>query len=93
MSVKLKMADAMNTYNVALLTLKQKGYRLWLDPSENNQGDYGQWCAEKDGRMFIAWDPLRLLGLVGIWEQRGDDWRQRTEEDDLYSKIPKDAGV
>jgi hypothetical protein len=93
MSLKLKIADAMNTYNVALLTLQHKGYRLWLEPSDENEDEYGEWCAEKDGRVFIAWDPLRLLGLVAMWEDRGDDWHRKKGEDNLYEKIPKDAGV
>jgi hypothetical protein len=93
MRVKLQMADAMNTYNAALLVLQDKGYRLWLEPSDENEEEYGRWHAERDGRVFVAWDPLRLLGLVAIWEHRGDDWRQRKDEEDLYSRIPKDAGV
>jgi hypothetical protein len=93
MKLKLKIADAMNTYNIALLVLQDKGYRLWLEPSDEKEEEYGLWNAEKDERVFVAWDPLRLLALVAIWEHRGDDWRRKPDEENLYGRIPKDAGV
>lgn len=93
MNYKLQIADAVNTYNVALLVLQDKGYRLWLAPSDAREDEYGEWHAEKEGRLYIAWDPLRLLALVAIQEHRGDDWRQRKGEDDIYSRLPKEAGV
>jgi hypothetical protein len=81
-----KLADAMNTYNPALLVLRQRGYRVWVDPSD--EGSEGEdWRAEKDGRDFIASDPLRLLGLISIWEHRGDSWQAGAGGADLYDEI------
>jgi hypothetical protein len=74
-----RLADAMNTYNSALVVLRSKGYQLYIyrDDREEDQGDY--W-AIKHKRDFIAKDPLRLLGLVGIWEYFGDQWRDAPRE-------------
>ena len=35
----------------------------------------------------MASDPLCLLGLAAMWEQRGDDWQSREDEADLYDEI------
>lgn len=64
--------------------LKEKGYVLKVEASEDD-GEMEQWLAEKEGRKFWAWDPLRLLGLVALWESRGDDWYLFEGEDDLYN--------
>ena len=88
MELKLQLADAMNTYSVALLVLKEKGYNIGIEPTEDDDDDeLGQWYADKDGRKFWAWDPLRLLGLVTLWENRGDDWPLTDGEEDLFNKM------
>jgi hypothetical protein len=88
MDLKLQIVDAMNTFSVALLVLKEKKYNLGIEPTEDEDDDeLGQWYAEKEGRKFWAWDPLRLLGLVALWEIRGDDWALSEGEEDLYNKM------
>lgn len=76
-----RIADAMNTYKYALTIVRDKGYKIFFipDPREEFFGDY--W-AVKDGRDFIGGDPLRLLGLIGIWERYGDDWYTGPEQPD-----------
>lgn len=85
----LSLADAMNTYNPALVVLHEKGYWLYFVPDERPDvgGDY--W-AIKDQRIFTALDPLRLLGLVALWEHDGDAW-QSHERSDVWSAV-NDAG-
>ncbi len=68
------LADAGNTYNPALLVLRCKGYELELEQGR----DRNFWNARKDHRLFSAFDPVALLGLIGIWEHFGDDWNQQT---------------
>ena len=70
---EVRIADAMNTYKYALTVIRDKGYKIFLLPDSREEylGDY--W-AYKDGRDFIGGDPLRVLGLIGIWEQFGDEW-------------------
>lgn len=79
---KVRIADAMNTYNRALTIIRQKGYGIYLYPDEH-LGDY--W-AIKDQRDFIASDPLRLLGLISLWEHYGDNW-QATRPEKIYDEI------
>jgi hypothetical protein len=86
MGFKFRLADAMNTYNPALLVLRQKGYRVWVDPGDQ-ESEGEDWRAEKDARDFVASDPLRLLGLITMWEHRGDGWQGSASEADLYDEI------
>jgi hypothetical protein len=73
---KVRIASAGNTGNHALEALKAKGYSVVLYPNASEDGLQDYW-ATKDGRDFIARDPVEVLGLVALWEQFGDDWRDR----------------
>jgi len=72
--------DGLPAHNPALLVLESHGYRLGIHPptydagEEKNHDDIGFWFAVKGNQEFIASDPLSLLGLVSIWESRGNDW-------------------
>jgi hypothetical protein len=75
-----------NTQLPCLLALRAKGYRVWLDyhrrgspevASPDFQLDYQ---AECEGGYFSATTPEELLGLVAMWEVRGDDWRLKPGE-------------
>lgn len=67
-----RIADAMNTYNVALNIIKEKGYKIFLYPDEREEF-LGDFWAIKGSREFIGSDPLRLLGVISIWENTGDN--------------------
>lgn len=69
-----RIASAGNTGNHALAVLEAKGYSVVLYPDASEAGSHDYW-ATKDGRDFIARDPVEVLGLVALWEQFGDDWR------------------
>jgi hypothetical protein len=90
MKEKFRLADAMNTYNPALLVLQERGYKIWLELSED-ESELGTWWASKDEADFAAFDPLRLLGLVIIWEQRGVQWERKINEEKLYDKCLAEA--
>jgi len=81
-----RITDAGNTYNDALSVIKDKGYKIFLLPDirEEYLGDY--W-AIKDNRDFIASDPLRLLGLISMWEKFGDNWLEVENNEDLDDLI------
>ena len=53
-----------NVYASALQILKEKGYQLWFDSSENI------FWAERDGWDFASESPCGLLGLVALYEYR-----------------------
>ncbi|TCI94975.1 hypothetical protein [Tenacibaculum sp. M341] len=84
---KCRIADAMNTYNTALGIIKSKGYKIFLYPDEREEY-LGDFWAVKEERQFIGSDPLRLLGIISIWEHTGDDWQINSYEDkDWYDEI------
>lgn len=69
-----RMTDHINLYNRALTIVKRKGYELFLKPNNKDDFKVGTYFAKKDNRDFNAEDPLRLLGMITIWEEQGDDW-------------------
>lgn len=73
---KVRIASAGNTVNHALEVLRIKGYSVVLDP-DANEDEMNRYWATKDGRDFVAPGPVEVLGLVTLWEQFGDDWRDR----------------
>lgn len=75
-----------NTQNPSLITLREKGYRLWIEP-DDEESEFTDWNAEKDGRYFSATDPVELLGLVAMQEFRGDDWRVKPDEPDISDEL------
>lgn len=87
-NIKCNLADAANTYNIALSIIKAKGFKIFIYPDENEE-DLGHFVALSNSRRFFASDPLRLLALVNIWENNGDDWRSSKNYriEDQYNKI------
>jgi len=67
----VRLAESMDSYNAALITLQQRGYNVWLNPKKNEFA-LGEWCANKKGTELMASDPLKLLGLMALWEQHDD---------------------
>lgn len=76
----LRLADAMNTYNDALAIIRGKGYQIYFMP-DTRSDDAGDFWAIEDRRDFIASDPLRLLGLITVWEHHGDGWYSQSVPD------------
>ena len=74
---KVRIVSAGNTANHALEALKAKGYSVVVYPIAGEDGLNDYW-ATRGGRDFIASDPVEVLGLVALWEQFGDDWRDHT---------------
>lgn len=89
----LSIRIAGNTQNPALNTLREKGYRLWIEPDDpsEDEPEFIDWNAEKGGRYFSATGPVELLGLVAIQEYRGDDWQQKIDEPDIGSELIEDC--
>ena len=93
-----RLVDAMNTHNPSLIALREKGYDLgvYADDSEDEDSNStdgqassetaGYFWARKEDHEFVAGDPLALLGLVAVWEHRGDLWRSDTDAD-VYGEL------
>ena len=82
----LKLSEAMNTYTPALLIIEKKGYQIRIIPSDDEY-EIGDWVAYRDKCEFCASNPLSLLALVQIGEERGVNWRKKKHEMDLYNSL------
>ena len=89
MSSTFRLSEVHDVGNVAIITLREKGYRVWWEASERPSAD--DWWAEKEGRKFVARSPLALLGLVALWESRGDQWQKKPDEPDLLTQLKRKA--
>lgn len=81
----MNLAEAMNTYNIALYTIKNKGFDIELELSEDKEEIMG-WVAKKGEVTVSAHSPLSLLALVDIAERYGENWRN-IDTGGLYDKI------
>jgi hypothetical protein len=80
-NLTLYLHTAGNTVVPCLQVLIAKGYAVshyFLDLGGEEKRP--QWAAEKDNRLFAAEGLEELLGLVAMWEVRGDDWRLKDGE-------------
>jgi hypothetical protein len=81
---RTRIRVAGNTAAPALYALRAKGYVVTLSYVRLDDGgrssDYvAEYAAEKDGCLFSATTAEELLGLVAMWEVRGDGWRACTD--------------
>jgi len=90
---QLSIRIAGNTSTPCLQAIAEKGYSIkhyFLGSSPDNW-DSPQWDAEKDNRTFSATSLEELLGLIAMWEIRGDDWRTKDGESQLYDQLVESA--
>ena len=81
----MNLSEAMNTYDIALFTIKNKGFDLELEFSDDKE-EIVWWMAKKDGVTVSAHSPLSLLALVDIAERYGGNWN-RMETGGLYDHL------
>jgi hypothetical protein len=91
-NLTLYLHTAANTAVPCLQVLVAKGYAVshyFLSPGTEDKRP--QWAAEKDGRLFTAEELEQLLGLVAMWDVRGDDWRLKDGEYERYEELVRAA--
>ncbi|MAG92776.1 MAG: hypothetical protein CMJ48_03375 [Planctomycetaceae bacterium] len=90
---KLSIRIAGNTLIPCLQAIAAKGYSIDHYFLGDTPGDWDdpQWDAERDGRTFGATSPEGLLGLIAMWEIRGDDWHIKDGDADLYDRLVDSA--
>lgn len=81
----MNLAEAMNTYNIALYTIKNKGFDIELELSDDKE-EIIWWVAKKGDISVSANAPLSLLALVDIAERYGENWN-KIDTGGLYDKI------
>ncbi|PSB58930.1 hypothetical protein [Chamaesiphon polymorphus] len=96
---RVHIRTAGNTRLPALLALQAKGFRVWLEYVKiDNPKDYWHpympdYQAEKNGNYFSATNAVELLGLVAMWEVRGNDWKFKNGEPDIHDELMELAKV
>ncbi len=70
------MADAGNVRDPSLLAILSKHYQVCVEGDDDCQ----VWVAVRGSNRFSAADPLALLGLIALYEQRGAAWELSDEE-------------
>jgi hypothetical protein len=79
----MNISSAGNVEIPAYLTLQNKGYVIGVGKNEAGEQI---WIAEKDGNQFSAEGLIELLGVVSVFEVRGDAWRATDSEFDDFIK-------
>ncbi|MFA7209022.1 MAG: hypothetical protein WC120_01930 [Parcubacteria group bacterium] len=79
MNEKFVLGMAGNVFPVAYEIIKNKGYQI-LKEGEN-------YIAESNGQKFIAKDDIvQLLGLITIYETKGENWATTDQVIDEFLK-------
>ncbi len=81
MSEEIKITAAANVEIPAYLALKEKGFEVYWKRTDN---DKEYWYAEKDELHFMAEGPIELLGVIGVYELRGHNWKASDSEIDEF---------
>ena len=74
----MQISSAANTMTPAYLAILSKGY------SVTASGDL--MVAEKGPHRFVAEDPVLLLGLIALFEVRGEEWKADDDEIDAFMR-------
>ena len=83
-----------NTAAPCFVAIKQKGYVVEAYVDKISDDEYlWTWDAIKDKRRFSATSPEELLGLISMWEVRGDEWNISDNEYRDYESIKENAVV
>lgn len=92
--IRFSLRIAGNTTIPAVHTLKTKGYTIIHYYVQNAAGElHGQWEAEKNGYWFSATSPEEVLGLIALWEVRGNEWQTRPGEREFYDQLVELAPI
>lgn len=92
--LKVQIVSAGNTAAPCFYAIESKGYEiritscLWTEPYEKVVYQYD---ATKEGEFFSASSPEELLGLIHMWEMRGDNWRVHKNEAHEFNKKVRNA--
>ena len=88
-----RLSWAGNTFAPCVATMKARGYEIEVSYWREGQDYQQRWSAAKDGHLFFVDTPVDVLGLIGLWETRGDDWQASDEEFDSYIRMCDEAPV
>ncbi len=80
------MISTGNTKVPSYLTILKKGYGVSLSIEDN----MAYWTADNGQLTFIANDLDKLLGIITMWEIRGENWKaSQSEISGFFKAFPK----
>lgn len=90
----VKIGISGNTAAPCLQIIQSKGFVVSMSThllSDDVWSAVHDYSAEKDGLIFNATNLEELLGLIAMWEHRGDSWHAKHDEVDVYHKLQDDS--
>ena len=78
------LVDQENTYNFAIDKLIQWKYEVFVIDRQAEFNKEYIWIAKKSGKSFSATDPLKLLAIVTLYQEYGEDFYA----DKLHKDVP-----
>lgn len=78
----MSLSAAGNILVPAYLVLQSKGYCVTRKERDNME----VWIAESNGLRFEADSTIELLGVVSVYEARGESWRASDNEIYAFAK-------
>ncbi len=91
---KFRIFDKTNIHNTAIEFLLNNEFKIYKNYDEHfyeSSASYeagADYLAKKGGREFLGGDPLRLLGVISMWENLGDNWQPRYNDyEDIEDEV------
>jgi len=81
----VRIASAGNAETAAFSALMAKGYQLSVRLKSDNKT--GWYVATLGDNEFIGESLIETLGLIALFEQRGEIWKPTDQEVDRYSEF------
>jgi len=91
---KVKIGISANTAAPCLRIIQSKGFVVSVSThllSDDVWSAVHDYSAEKEGLFFNASNLEELLGLIVMWEHRGDSWHAKHDEVEAYHKLQDDS--
>lgn len=84
MEKKIILIAAGNVEIPAYLTITSKGYAVRCEKTDSSGNAF--WIAEKNGNVFKASSPIELLGVIGVFENRGIEWHASDKQIEKFQE-------
>ncbi|WP_427875385.1 hypothetical protein [Flavobacterium sp. MMS24-S5] len=81
----MKITETMNTYDIALFTIKNKEFEISLEMNDSKD-EILFWVAKNNNVTVSAFNPLSLLALVEVFEKYDENWNS-IETGNMYDEI------
>ena len=81
------LVDQENTYNFAIDKLIQWKYEVFVIDRQAEFNKEYIWIAKKSGKSFSATDPLKLLAIVALYQEYGEEFYADKLHKDISNKF------